>query len=274
MHADLTRAVLRSSDWMKHIYQDNNTKLYPYRAASLITIMRLAGHKPKNLLSDFIDRRGMNTTKTLKDFLDSKNATDGNLSGIANPHMAFIIQAVISLCEDPRNFHGYDLIPPLLSGFKLFKKIPNFNNYFGYSLAVIALCNAGQRVPDNVVRELLNKVNRKVSVPSGDTGSLILQALSCITNSSRQEEVDEASVKIAEQLMRKQNKTTGAFGNQYSTALVIMVGPTHIWFAKHVNSVFLSPNTVLQHFRIRIFIPQSLIHLNLLLNHDQSYLSC
>ena len=223
MHADLTRAVVRSSDWLKHIYRDNNTELFPYRAASLITILRLAGHKPKTLLSDFKDKDATNIEETLKNFLDSKNRTDGNLTGIPNPHLALIIQAVISLCQDPRNFHGYDLIPPLLSGFALFKKIPRFNNYFGYSLAVIALCNAGHRVPNEVVRELLNRTNRKVSGHSGDIDSLILQALSCITSSPYQNEVHQASERIAIQLIRKQNKTTGAFGNQYSTAHVIMV---------------------------------------------------
>ena len=215
---------MRSSDWMKHIYRDKNTELYPCRAASLITILRLAGHKPKTLLSDFKDRHGMNIEETLKNFLDSKSATDRNLTGILNSRdLALIIQAVISLCQDPRNFHGYNLIPPLLSGFALFKKIPGFNNYFRYSIAVIALCNAGHRVPDDVVRELLNGANRTVSFHSGDIDSLILQALSCITNSPYQNEVHRAARRIAGQLMRKQNKTTGAFGNQYSTAHVIMV---------------------------------------------------
>ena len=229
---------MSSSDWLKHIYRDNNTELYPYRAASLITILRLAGHKPKTLLSDFKNKNGTNIEETLKNFLDSKNRADGSLTGIPNPHLALIIQAVISLCQDSRNFHGYDLIPPLLSGFALFKKIPEFRNYFGYSLAVIALWYAGHRVPDKVVRELLNK--RKVSVHSGDIDSLILQALSCITDSPYQNEVHQVSERIATQLIRKQNKTTGAFGNQYSTAHVIMVW-IKLLFVKSVDSVFPSP---------------------------------
>ena len=118
----------------------------------------------------------MNIEETLKNFLDSKSATDRNLTGILNSRdLALIIQAVISLCQDPRNFHGYDLIPPLLSGFALFKKIPGFNNYVRYSIAVIALCNAGHRVPDDVVRELLNGADRKVSFHSGAINSLILR---------------------------------------------------------------------------------------------------
>ena len=223
LHADLTRSVLRSTDWLRQIYKDNNTELFPHRAASLISILRLAGHKPKTLLSEFKDRSGSNIEETLKAFLDSKKRTDGNISRIPNPHLALVIQAVISLCQNPEDFHGYNLIPPLLSGFALFKKIRGFTNYFGYSLAVIALCNAGQRVPRAVVQELLNGAYRKVGYHSSDIDSLILQALSCISNSSLQNEVDHASGKIVEQLIKKQNETTGAVGNQYSTAHVIMV---------------------------------------------------
>ena len=174
-------------------------------------------------MSEFKNGSGYNIEETLKGFLDLKNNTDGNLTGIPNPHLALIIQTVVSLCQDPENFHGHNLLPSLLSGFALFKKIPKFNNYFGYSLAVIALCNSGQSVPDEVVRELLNGAHRQVSYHSSDIDSLILQALSCISNSSMQNEVYHASGKIVEQLVTKQNKTTGAFGNQYSTAHVIMV---------------------------------------------------
>jgi hypothetical protein len=156
---------------MKQFYKGNSTELFPYRAGSLITILRLAGHKPKTLLSEFKDRHGLNIEETLKNFLDLKNATDGNLSRIPND-LAHIIQTVVSLCQDPENFHGYNLIPPLLSGFALFKKIRNFNNYFRYSWAVIALCNAGHRVPDDVVRELLNGAYRQVSYHSSDIDSL------------------------------------------------------------------------------------------------------
>ena len=189
----------------------------------MITILRLAGHRPNTLLTDFKDRRGFTIEETLKNYLDLKNKTDGNLNDISAGRLGLIIQTVIAFCQNPEDFYGHNLLPPLYAGFSLFKKNTRFNNYFKYSLAVIALCNAGRPVPEDVVQELLNGAYRKVSYHSSDIDSLILQALSCIKNSSLQSGVDDASGKIVEQLISKQTKTTGAFGNQYSTAHVLMV---------------------------------------------------
>ncbi|XP_028395936.1 transcobalamin-2-like [Dendronephthya gigantea] len=177
---------------------------------------------PKTLLSEFKDRRGFTIEETLKNFLNEKN---GDLSSIANPHLARVIHSVLALCQDPRNFHGHDLIAALNSGFGRFKKRRDFSNYFGYSLSVIALCNAGQPVPNEVVQELLKGAYRKVSYHSSDIDSLILQALSCVAYSpyaTMESKVYEASDMIVRRLILKQNRTSGAFGNQISTALVVM----------------------------------------------------
>ena len=220
LHADLTKAVVRSSDWLRKIYKDSTTQLRPYRAASLIATLRIAGHTPNTLLTEFKDSKDLNIEETLKNKLDSVK----NLSTIPNPHLGLMIQGVISICKDPENFHGYNLIQPLLDGFSNFKKHPSFNNYFGYSLAVIALCNTPQEVvPDYVIQELVNGANRVVSYHSVDIDALILTALSCVSTSNRtlQHKVDRASGKLVGSLIKAQNSSTGAFGNQYTTALAV-----------------------------------------------------
>ena len=219
LHADLTKAVVRSSDWLRKIYKENATELRPYRAGSLFATFRIAGHAPEILLAEFKDRHGLSIEETLKDELDSVK----NLSSIAAPHLGLMIQGVISICKDPENFHGHNLIQPLLDGFSGYKTYASFNNYFGYSLAVIALCNAGKNVPDSVIRELVNGANRKVSWHSVDIDALILTALSCVSTSDRplQREVNRASWKLVGGLIRAQDRSTGAFGNQYSTALAV-----------------------------------------------------
>ncbi|CAB4011161.1 gastric intrinsic factor-like [Paramuricea clavata] len=221
-HADLTRAVVRSSDWMKQFYKDNTTtKLRPYRAGSMFATLRIAGHYPRTLLTDFKDSEGNSINKTLKNKLN----TVQNLSSIPTPQLGLIIQGVISICKDPKDFHGYNLIKPLLAGFLKFKTYSSFNNYFGYSLAVIALCNAGNKVPDFVIEELVEEANRNVSTyHSVDTNALISTALSCVSTSNRslQRKVERAVGKFVQTLISKQKTTTGAFGNnQYSTALAV-----------------------------------------------------
>ena len=148
---------------------------------------------------------------------------NGDLSTIPTPHLGLIIQGVITICKDPRNFHGHDLIQALVSGFPKYRTYPRFNNYFGYSLAVIALCNSGEEIPDFVIRELLKGANRKVSYYIVDIDALILTALSCVlsSNSFQQRQVHQASAKLVQSLISKQNTTNGAFGNHISTALVV-----------------------------------------------------
>ncbi len=218
LHADLTRAVVRSSDWLKQIYADTTTELFPYRAGSLFATLRIAGHYPNTLLTEFKDGKGYTIEETLKNRLDSVP----NLSQIATPHMGLIIQGVISICKDPENFHGYNLTQALLSGFTRYSKV---NNYFSYSLAVIALCNARHQVPDFVIEELINGAHRVVSYHSVDIDALILTALSCVSTPNRplQRKVNRALGKLVRSLNSMQNKTTGAFGNQYSTALAVEV---------------------------------------------------
>ena len=221
LHADLTRAVVRSSDWMKQFYEEKTTKLRPYRAASMFATLRIAGHYPSTLLTDFKDGQGNSIDETLKNKLKSVK----NLLSIPSPQLGLIIQGVISICKDPKDFHGYNLIKPLLAGFPKFKTYSSFNNYFGYSLAVIALCNAGNKVPDFVIKELVEGANRKVSYHSVDTNALISTALSCVSTSNRylQHQVDRAIGKLIKSMISKQNTKTGAFGNQYTTALAVEV---------------------------------------------------
>ena len=221
--ADLIRATVRSTDWLRKTYKDNTSELKPYRAGSIFATLRIAGHNSKTLLSDFKDAKDSSIEETLKNKLDSM--PNGNLSTIPTPHLGLIIQGVISICKDPRNFHGHNLTQPLLDGFPYFKTYSSFNNYFGYSLAVIALCNAGEPTPDSVIKELIKGANRKGSYHSVDTNALILTALSCVAspNSNLQSEKDKAMSYLVQGLLSKQNKETGAFGNQYSTALAIEV---------------------------------------------------
>ena len=210
---------------MIKFYKEKPTKtrnLPPYRAASIFATLRIAGHRPKTLLTEYKNPSGFSIEETLKDTLDSKN---GDLSTISVPRLGHIIQGVISICKDPRNFHGHDLIQPLLDGLPNFPQYPDFGNYFGYSLAVIALCNADEPIPDNSIQELIEGTYRKVTYYSVDINALILTALSCVSSSNitLQREVYDATSYLVKGLISKQNKKTGAFGNQYSTALAVEV---------------------------------------------------
>ena len=211
---------------MRKFYKENTTEtrnLPPYSAGSIFATLRIAGHRPKTLLTDYKNASGFSIEETLNDTLYSHNFTNGNLSAIPVPHLGLIIQGVISICKDPENFHGHNLTKPLLDGLPDFPQYPDFGNYFGYSLAVIALCNAHEPIPDNSIQELIEGTYRKVTYYSVDIDALILTALSCVSDTMLQSKVEGAKSYLVKGLISKQNKTTGAFGNQYSTALAVEV---------------------------------------------------
>ena len=185
--------------------------IQPYRAGSIFATLIIPGHHSTTLLTDFKDATGLSIEETLKNKLDS--LPKGNLSTTPTSHLGFIIQGVTSICKDPRNFHGHDLIKPFLASFPKFKTHPSFNDYFRYGLAVIALCNSGQEIPEFVIEKLLNGANRKVNYYIIDIDAMILTALSCVLSSRSflQRQVDQASVKLVHSLISKQNRTNGAF---------------------------------------------------------------
>lgn len=198
----------------------------PYFASSMIVSLRLSGHLPDILISDFKDRNSMSIKETLKNYLDEQYIEYGNLTEIPTGRLAYIVQAVIAICENPTNFYGYNLYNPLRFGIERFGASPTFNNYFQYSLAVIALCNGGIKVSKRTVHELINGANGRRNIHFVDTSALILIALSCAKKSYRSYQAYRASRKLIVQIIFKQNASTGAFGNQYSTALAVEVSYT------------------------------------------------
>ena len=177
--------------------------------------LRLSGHQPDTLINDFKNARSMSIRETVINYLDEQISNHGNLTKVPVGRMAYIIMGVLAICENPNNFYGYDLYQPLRLG------VNTFNNYFEYSLVVIALCNGGVPVPRAMVNGLVRFANRRYTTfHFVDTNALVLLALSCV-KSTRQ--VRQASRKLAWKILSKQNRHTGAFGNQYSTALAAEV---------------------------------------------------
>ena len=223
MHADLTRAVVRSSDWLRQYYQDNNSFIRPHTASSMMIPLRLSGHSADTLLSDFKNSSSFSIDETLRDYLNEQNRTHGNLINIPTGRLAYIIHGVVAICKDPEDFYGHNLSVPLLYGIKRFPIPGTFNNYFQYSLAAIAFCIRGVKVPEIMVDKLLERVNRtfKSSTHSNDINALVLIALSCV---ARSDKVDRAVEKLVHWFIsERQNSRTGDFGNQYSTALAVQV---------------------------------------------------
>lgn len=169
------------------------------------------------------------------------------LKNITTGRVAYIVLGVKAICQDPRAFHGYNLIKRVEDGIKEYP-IVGFNHPFQYALAVLSLCTSGHsQASYETYTKMLAKMilkNRK-SVHAGDTIAMATMALSCMYKKQRPRHLDcryrywhrrAADRKLcrvmsklrwilwfATRWLRRQQKRDGSFGNSITSALTVQV---------------------------------------------------
>lgn len=136
--------------------------------------------------------------------------------------LAFMINSLVFSCQDPRDFHGVNLIENLSSWMSVFP-IEDFNNGFQYGLAVLALCNANEPISDEYIAVLTHDLQNAdgTFLFGADEASMVLMALSCVRDRGlANADVSEAVESIVFYLIGKQQED-GSFGNEHTTALVL-----------------------------------------------------
>nr|XP_018902959.1 PREDICTED: uncharacterized protein CG3556 isoform X2 [Bemisia tabaci] len=115
--------------------------------------------------------------------------------------------ALSATCNDPRQFHGHDLIGSLLHH--------EAESDVDFSLSVLAICNAGAHIRKRNLRRLLNIANSKHTV---ETLSSVVMALQCIVEDHRNRNLEHYTNKPLLTLARLQ-QADGSFGSLHGTAL-------------------------------------------------------
>lgn len=137
----------------------------------------------------------------------AKNQTD---------HLPLFVNALLSVCEDPADFFGFNLTSKL-------KKAPNLNSDYSEALSYLALCNAGVKLNKKIIVRLLElAVLKESKIP--DSPSIAALALICSMGDNHTHHIAQRGVRRAvKQLKIRQNKADGSFGNVYSSALALQV---------------------------------------------------
>lgn len=117
--------------------------------------------------------------------------------------------ALSSICHDPRQFHGHDLIGSLLHH--------EAESDSEFALCSLAVCSSGAHVRKRHLRRLLNIANSKHTVDS--LGGVVL-ALQCIVRDHRNRNLQHYLKKPILALARLQ-QADGGFGSLHNTALAI-----------------------------------------------------
>ena len=67
--------------------------------------------------------------------------------------LAYYVMALLSVCENPRDFYGHNLVD-ILDNHLVSSSAYLNTNKFAYALIVLALCKAGQPVDDKYLTEI------------------------------------------------------------------------------------------------------------------------
>ncbi|XP_017769131.1 PREDICTED: uncharacterized protein CG3556 isoform X2 [Nicrophorus vespilloides] len=130
---------------------------------------------------------------------------------ITPPKLAQYTLALNSLCQDPRQFHGHDLIGTLQH------HEPPHDLDFAY--ATLAACSSKAHVRKKQIRRLLDIANT-ANDHNIDTVSMTIIALKCIVKDHRHRNLQHSIRRPCISLGRQQ-MPDGGFGNVYNTALAL-----------------------------------------------------
>jgi gastric intrinsic factor len=119
--------------------------------------------------------------------------------------------ALNAICQDPRQFHGHDLIGSL--------QHHEVEQDFEFAFSSLAVCSSGTHVRKRQIRRLLD-IAVAANDHNVDTLSMVLLALNCIVRDHRNRNLDHYVKKPSVQLAEEQH-ADGSFGNLHSTALAV-----------------------------------------------------
>ncbi|XP_072034740.1 uncharacterized protein CG3556-like isoform X2 [Amphiura filiformis] len=147
-----------------------------------------------------------------------------NLPNISPGMLAYYIMALNSTCHNVTDFYRNDLIDILNGNMNRFPQ-SNFNNYFQYGLALLALCKSGAPIRAKYIREILDGQSVNGSYRYGiDVVSMALMAMSCIRDkvpTGYRNAYEQKMQRSIDYILSNQDQETYSFGNQISTALAV-----------------------------------------------------
>ncbi|GFY44187.1 uncharacterized protein CG3556 [Trichonephila inaurata madagascariensis] len=153
-----------------------------------------------------------------------RNETDP----LAANQLSMYINALLITCQDPHNFHGFDLVQLLRDQIE---DTPLMNRPVAY----LALCNAEESLPNNATIDLGKVLNSASEYPFLlDVQAAAVMALSCLNSDNKTDfvDIDEAANNTnlvsfsqseyegAVNNLKKFQSRDGSFGNVYTTAIV------------------------------------------------------
>ena len=234
LRGKLAESAVQVSNRLRERYGDNITSLKPHMASSMIVALRLAGHLPDTIMSDFKTNKSYTVVDYLKSHLDKEMAKNKTISDLTPGRIAYIFQAVSALCYDPENFFGHNLTDALAKAFEeiSFQHL-SCRNDFEYALVALTVChNLGSKISPNFTNSILYKIDKhdfsNHNIP--DTLAMAVMTLSCLKRNVMKNEfewgpkVDEHIERHLENFTKALRQQKDGQWNAQSKGLVVQVG--------------------------------------------------
>ena len=234
LHGKLAESAVQVSNRLRELYGDNVTFLEPYMASSMIVALRLAGHMPDTIMSDFKTNESYTVVDYLKSHLDDQTTQNKAISDLKPGHIAYMFQAVSALCYDPENFFGHNLTDALAKAFEeISSQHLSCRNEFEYALVALTVChNLGSKIPPDFTESILSKIDKldfsNHNMP--DTLAMAVMTLSCLKRNVMKNEfewgpkVDEHIERHLENFTKALRQQKDGQWNAQSKGLVVQVG--------------------------------------------------
>lgn len=130
---------------------------------------------------------------------------------IVPPKLTQYALALSTLCQDPRQFHGHDLIGTM--------QHHEIIHDLDFAFTTLTACSASAHLRKKQIRRLLDIANAAKD-HNIDTVAMVILALRCISKDHRHRNLQHSLRRPTINLAREQ-QPDGGFGNLYNTALVI-----------------------------------------------------
>ncbi|GFT71818.1 uncharacterized protein CG3556 [Nephila pilipes] len=142
--------------------------------------------------------------------------------------LSMYINALLVTCQDPHNFHGFDLV-------KLLKDQIEITSLMTRPIAYLTLCNADESLPINATSDLRKVLKSDSEYPFLlDVQAVVVMALSCLSSSNKTdffnvsdtsnntEIISFSKIEYEDAMdnLKKIQSDDGSFGNIYTTAIV------------------------------------------------------
>jgi len=182
LHTKISKALVQTSRWLINEQDHEGKWIDLHTTGNVLAVLKMIGH----------DMNDYNTcSNTFKKASDYFMANKFGIKQAYGGRLAYIIMGLNSLCTDPSNYNNMNLTDNLLKDVISFPK-GEFNHYFQYSLALMALGVNDVKVPWPTVERLITKIKhilRTGERHSKDTCSLFIMALKSVAGQFRDSSV-------------------------------------------------------------------------------------